>query len=111
MECCENLFKPLTDNGDDYVERDDSEEDDDVEMDLPCISGFNRDLRTLACVDIDECASGEHNCRHFNNCVNTNGSFYCDLTLKCDRGYRINEIGSKCEGGTQYKILEYFREY
>lgn len=104
MECCENLFKPLTNNDDEYVEHDDSE-DDDYDNLLPCVSGFKRHPLTLECEDIDECASREHNCEQIGDCVNTNGSFYCDATLKCDRGYRVNEIGDRCEGEPHFKII------
>ena len=42
--------------------------------------------------DIDECASGIHNCHNDANCTNTKGSFYCT----CHAGYSGN--GVKCEG-------------
>ena len=34
-------------------------------------------------IDIDECASGEHDCHVNAECLNTEGTFYCT----CSEGY------------------------
>lgn len=69
-----------------------------------CIAGFEYN-GALACVDIDECFSGQDMCGPRSSCVNTNGSFYCN----CDAGQSptpsggcadIDECASNpCAGG------------
>lgn len=49
---------------------------------------------TAHCItDIDECATGLHNCEHI--CAyNTEGGFICT----CNDGYVLSEDGHTCEG-------------
>lgn len=65
-----------------------------------CEVGYMRDDPEDDCEDIDECERGEHNCSRTSQCVNTDGSFYCDEVERktCGDGYRLNEDGSFCEG-------------
>uniref|UniRef100_A0A3P9NVT3 Fibulin 1 n=1 Tax=Poecilia reticulata TaxID=8081 RepID=A0A3P9NVT3_POERE len=46
-------------------------------------------------LDIDECAVGSHNCGAGFACVNTPGSFYCDLKVVCRDGFTLDASG-KC---------------
>ena len=50
------------------------------------------DLLNSFGVDIDECATGTHNCNENANCTNTNGNFTC----QCKGGYTGD--GIECEG-------------
>ena len=43
-------------------------------------------------IDIDECATGGHNCTQNQRCVNRPGSFICE----CVSGYRL--LNGICEG-------------
>ena len=46
-------------------------------------------------LDIDECEELTHNCKIFETCANTDGSFNC----VCDDGYESTLSGdSSCEG-------------
>ncbi|XP_037915598.1 protein kinase C-binding protein NELL1-like isoform X3 [Hermetia illucens] len=47
-----------------------------------CLSGYRR-LDRYNCVEIDECASGQHSCHENANCINTQGSYHCE----CKEGY------------------------
>ena len=47
------------------------------------------------CVDVDECATAEHNCDVAADCENMDGYFYCS----CKQGYNgdgINCLGKFC---------------
>ena len=59
-----------------------------------CNPGFEEDGRDRAsgCVDIDECALGQHDCAMEADCVNQQGSFGC----VCRPGYVGN--GQECFG-------------
>jgi len=50
----------------------------------------------FSAIDIDECASGTHNCHVDANCTNTKGSFYCT----CHTGYSGD--GVLCDGELRY---------
>ena len=52
-------------------------------------------------IDVDECASGTHNCHVDANCTNTKGSFYCT----CHTGYSGN--GVLCEGELSRRSSKY----
>jgi len=46
--------------------------------------------------DIDECSLGSAGCHGDQECVNTPGSFRCDV--RCHRGMRPSEDGTRCVG-------------
>lgn len=48
-----------------------------------CLPGFSR-VDAFSCVEVDECASGQHDCHRLARCVNTPGSYEC----RCPAGYR-----------------------
>ena len=48
-------------------------------------------LRTIS-PDIDECATGVHNCKSNEQCINRHGNFIC----KCADGYKL--VNGTCEG-------------
>ncbi|XP_064651727.1 latent-transforming growth factor beta-binding protein 2-like isoform X2 [Lineus longissimus] len=58
-----------------------------------CKTGYQGDAKT-SCTDVDECATGHHNCTSIVNsfCANTNGSFTC----LCTTGYE--QDGFSCVG-------------
>ena len=49
-------------------------------------------------LDIDECATGDHNCDVNAGCVNTDGSFTCS----CNAGYIGN--GVSCQGKASFPV-------
>uniref|UniRef100_UPI00358EC0E0 EGF-containing fibulin-like extracellular matrix protein 2 isoform X2 n=1 Tax=Myxine glutinosa TaxID=7769 RepID=UPI00358EC0E0 len=57
-----------------------------AQLDCPMGSVFHNG----ACMDLDECATGSHNCVAPRECVNTLGSYMC----RCSQGYRV--FGSRC---------------
>lgn len=56
------------------------------------IGGPYTPLDTPACIDIDECTSGVHNCHVHATCINTDGHFVCE----CSSGYEGD--GISCAG-------------
>ncbi|KAK7582602.1 hypothetical protein V9T40_014047 [Parthenolecanium corni] len=42
-----------------------------------CLKGFSWNAVTSSCIDIDECATGLHNCNSLSKCVNFVGSYQC----------------------------------
>ena len=44
------------------------------------------------CLDIDECTTGDHNCKSNERCINRPGSFSC----KCISGFK--SVDNTCEG-------------
>ncbi|XP_011333166.1 fibrillin-1-like isoform X3 [Ooceraea biroi] len=54
-----------------------------------CSTGWYFSTTTKGCQDVDECLLGRHDCpQGTHRCVNTNGSFICELIPPCDRGFR-----------------------
>ncbi|KYN31855.1 Fibrillin-3 [Trachymyrmex septentrionalis] len=54
-----------------------------------CSTGWYFSTTTKSCQDVDECLLGGHDCpQSTHRCVNTNGSFVCELIPPCSRGYR-----------------------
>ncbi|CAL4183931.1 unnamed protein product, partial [Meganyctiphanes norvegica] len=51
----------------------------------PCPSGFKRDQNSEQCQDIDECTSGTVLCLPGEICLNTHGSFKCQV--ECEDGF------------------------
>jgi len=50
-----------------------------VSCEPECENGFECDLTSGTCVDIDECAEDTHDCKEFETCRNGNGKFFCDF--------------------------------
>uniref|UniRef100_A0A3Q1FP78 Fibulin 2 n=1 Tax=Acanthochromis polyacanthus TaxID=80966 RepID=A0A3Q1FP78_9TELE len=60
-----------------------------------CFPGFSLMTDGLMCEDVDECATHTHSCRPRERCVNTVGSFVCELQVTCPAGYQLRN--SVCE--------------
>ncbi|XP_018398956.1 PREDICTED: fibrillin-1-like [Cyphomyrmex costatus] len=54
-----------------------------------CSTGWYFSTTTKSCQDVDECLLGGHDCpQSTHRCINTNGSFVCELIRPCSHGYR-----------------------
>ncbi|PZC70341.1 hypothetical protein B5X24_HaOG205999 [Helicoverpa armigera] len=63
-----------------------------------CKLGFELDTITGACADVNECATGEHNCiSQAQRCDNTVGSYLCIRITSCGTGYVLHHSTGKCE--------------
>ncbi|XP_070758881.1 fibulin-2 [Enoplosus armatus] len=60
-----------------------------------CFPGFSLATDGRMCEDVDECATNTHSCRPSKHCVNTVGSFICELQVTCPAGYHLRN--SVCE--------------
>ncbi|XP_029288181.1 fibulin-2 isoform X2 [Cottoperca gobio] len=60
-----------------------------------CFPGFTLMIDGRVCEDVDECATNTHSCRPSEHCVNTVGSFVCELQVTCPAGYQLRN--SVCE--------------
>uniref|UniRef100_UPI0037E888DE fibulin-2 n=1 Tax=Semicossyphus pulcher TaxID=241346 RepID=UPI0037E888DE len=60
-----------------------------------CFPGFSQMMDGHTCEDVDECATNTHSCRAREHCVNTVGSFVCELQVTCPAGYQLKN--SVCE--------------
>ncbi|KAG8007355.1 Fibulin-2 [Nibea albiflora] len=60
-----------------------------------CFPGFSLMTDGRMCVDVDECVTNTHSCRPSERCVNTVGSFVCELQVTCPAGYQLRN--SVCE--------------
>ncbi|CAK6972639.1 fibulin-2 [Scomber scombrus] len=60
-----------------------------------CFPGFRLMTDGRTCEDVDECMTNTHSCRPSENCVNTVGSFVCELQVTCPAGYQLRN--SVCE--------------
>lgn len=54
-----------------------------------CFPGFSLMTDGHTCEDVDECTTGTHSCRPSEHCVNTVGSFVCELQVTCPAGYQM----------------------
>ncbi|XP_048511326.1 fibrillin-3 isoform X4 [Athalia rosae] len=63
-----------------------------------CPLGFQPDpLVESLCQDIDECESGLHSCPADSYvCVNTNGSYVCDVAAPCPSGFKRDAASGEC---------------
>ncbi|EFN68423.1 Fibrillin-2 [Camponotus floridanus] len=60
-----------------------------------CSAGWYFSTTTKSCQDVDECLLGRHECpQSTHRCVNTNGSFSCELIPPCSHGFRRAFNGS-----------------
>lgn len=62
-----------------------------------CKAGF-RSNYSGGCEDIDECLQETHTCHESEICLNTLGSFTCELGDDCGKGFSFNTGTMKCEG-------------
>ncbi|XP_059051450.1 fibrillin-1-like [Achroia grisella] len=63
-----------------------------------CKLGYELDIITSACVDVNECATDQHNClADSQRCDNTVGSFICVRYLSCGTGYILHHATGVCE--------------
>uniref|UniRef100_A0A3Q4HMA0 Fibulin 2 n=1 Tax=Neolamprologus brichardi TaxID=32507 RepID=A0A3Q4HMA0_NEOBR len=60
-----------------------------------CFPGFSLMTDGRMCEDVDECVTGAHSCKPSQRCVNTVGSFVCELQVTCPAGYQLRN--SLCE--------------
>ncbi|XP_020488402.2 fibulin-2 [Labrus bergylta] len=60
-----------------------------------CFPGFSLMMDGHTCEDVDECVTNTHSCRPSEHCVNTVGSFVCELRVTCPAGYQLRN--SVCE--------------
>ncbi|XP_069002750.1 fibulin-2 [Embiotoca jacksoni] len=60
-----------------------------------CFPGFSLMTDGRMCEDVDECVTNTHSCRPSEHCVNTVGSFVCELQVTCPAGYQLRN--SVCE--------------
>ncbi|KAK2862642.1 hypothetical protein Q5P01_002175 [Channa striata] len=54
-----------------------------------CFPGFSLMTDGHMCEDVDECLISTHSCRPTERCVNTVGSFVCELQVICPAGYQL----------------------
>ncbi|KAK2914538.1 fibulin-2 isoform X1 [Channa argus] len=54
-----------------------------------CFSGFSLMTDGHTCEDVDECVASTHSCLATERCVNTVGSFVCELQVTCPAGYQL----------------------
>ncbi|XP_059805723.1 fibulin-2-like [Hypanus sabinus] len=63
-----------------------------------CLPGYQLLADGTSCEDVDECASGAHNCSGHDRCVNLEGSFRCVQTAgSCKDGFSMSQQGT-CVG-------------
>ncbi|XP_058487669.1 fibulin-2 isoform X2 [Solea solea] len=60
-----------------------------------CFPGFSLMTDGRMCEDVDECVTNTHSCRPSERCVNTVGSFVCELQVTCPTGFQLSN--SVCE--------------
>uniref|UniRef100_A0A669CB90 Fibulin 2 n=1 Tax=Oreochromis niloticus TaxID=8128 RepID=A0A669CB90_ORENI len=57
-----------------------------------CMDGW---MDIFLIINVDECMTGAHSCKPSQRCVNTVGSFVCELQVTCPAGYQLRN--SLCE--------------
>ncbi|CAH1783488.1 unnamed protein product [Owenia fusiformis] len=77
-----------------------------------CFEGYLMKMDEKGCEDIDECLTGQNDCRPGETCVNNPGGYVCEpstgeqgdgtdsgspLTPQCNSGYAFNTISNRCE--------------
>ncbi|XP_070815831.1 fibulin-2 [Chaetodon trifascialis] len=60
-----------------------------------CFPGFSLMTDGRMCEDVDECVTNTHSCRPSEHCMNTVGSFVCEVQVTCPAGYQLRN--SICE--------------
>ncbi|XP_006623621.1 fibrillin-1-like [Apis dorsata] len=62
-----------------------------------CTTGWYFNTVTKGCQDVNECLLGRHDCpENTHKCVNTNGSFFCELVPPCSNGYKRSFFNDSC---------------
>lgn len=62
-----------------------------------CGVGYNFDAIFIQCRDLNECATGNHNCASGMRCENYPGSFRCIREISCGTGYSVNAYTQECD--------------
>ena len=63
---------------------------------------FAKYFQKINIKDLNECATGNHNCASGMRCENYPGSFRCIREISCGTGYSVNAYTQECDG----KILQ-----
>ncbi|XP_075987081.1 uncharacterized protein LOC142983835 isoform X2 [Anticarsia gemmatalis] len=63
-----------------------------------CKLGYELDINSETCVDLNECATGQHDCiPQAQRCDNTVGSYLCVRIASCGTGYVLEHGTGSCE--------------
>ena len=52
------------------------------------------------CVDINECSQSIYPCKRDENCINTHGSYSCEI-MNCTLGFKFDKDANSCVGKNQ----------
>lgn len=63
---------------------------------IPCKIGYTFNKATSTCEDIDECQIRNNGCYESQDCVNTDGGYYCIPKATCRTGYSFYEDEMEC---------------
>lgn len=67
-----------------------------------CSKGYQKDILSDKCIDVDECDTSEATCTNNQVCINEIGSYKCIDILPpnsdCKTGFRFNVKTETCEG-------------
>ncbi|XP_015191223.1 PREDICTED: fibrillin-2-like [Polistes dominula] len=62
-----------------------------------CSTGWYFNPTKKSCEDVDECSLGRHDCQRVTHqCINTNGSYHCQLIPPCQNGFKRELINNTC---------------
>lgn len=69
-----------------------------------CLVGFQLDLATYTCLDLNECQINPNSCPDTYRCDNTVGSFRCTRAQSCGTGYTYNADLQECEDDDECRL-------